>query len=679
MFGSIRRLIGAVDVIEREDTIEVIGVPADVMARDITKIWETSRINVNMFVKLTKNSFSFPKFFAIDVLYMLNTMIQHRKSLTNVRALQTIIEKLETETWLADVVNVDYPKSDLLDLKAISALNVNLLPKQMEFLTTYNAVVDKYDLNGYLLAADPGTGKTISALALSLCLHSDLVVIVSPKNALHRVWEKEIVDRFKVPQHYWIAADGKEFDPKAKYLIIHYQYLDKIIPLLKDHSAKRPMVILDECHNMNESVSQQTTNFVALCKFLKTKHVLWQSGTPIKAMGYEMIPLLRTIDRYFTADVEERFKRIFGKNAARAVDILRNRLGMVMFRVEKSEVYSDKPIFTKVPVQIPNSREYLLSTIRDEMRKYIDERLAHYRSNMPEYQATYDRCLELHRRTLHAKPEFAAFDLYRSYVDTLARGYDPKLMKDEAMYCNTYELKKIIPSLPNDDRNEFKSVRSVIKYVELKVQGEALGRVLGRKRAQCHVDMIAHAGLEKIVGQSLKKTMIFTSYVDVLKEAQRYFEDLGFNTLVVHQDTNKDLANIVRAFEREVDLNPLIATYKSLSTAVPMVMANTAIMIDSPFRTYIYEQAVARLARYGQDTTVNIFDLVLDTGSEPNISTRGIDILQWSKEQVAAIMGTDVNDIPEVSVESFWEECADGVTDVSTVSVESLPPASKYW
>jgi SNF2 family DNA or RNA helicase len=112
-------------------------------------------------------------------------------------------------------------------------------------------------------------------------------------------------------------------------------------------------------------------------------------------------------------------------------------------------------------------------------------------------------------------------------------------------------------------------------------------------------------------------------------------------------DVIKSLTSIVHRFEKEKDLNPLVATYASLSTAVPLIMADTMIIINPPFRQYIMDQTVARIHRLGATTQTRIFNILLDTGTEPNISTRTINIMQWSKDQVSAILGIETSDEDE--------------------------------
>jgi len=46
-------------------------------------------------------------------------------------------------------------------------------------------------------------------------------------------------------------------------------------------------VILDESHNLNNDVSLRTQFFIDICRKIQAMHVLWMSGTPVKALGFE--------------------------------------------------------------------------------------------------------------------------------------------------------------------------------------------------------------------------------------------------------------------------------------------------------------------------------------------------------------------------------------------------------
>jgi hypothetical protein len=72
---------------------------------------------------------------------------------------------------------------------------------------------------------------------------------------------------------------------------------------------------------------------------------------------------------------------------------------------------------------------------------------------------------------------------------------------------------------------------------------------------------------------------------------------------------------------------------------MPLTMANQLLMIDAPWRDYLLQQTVARVNRLSQDTQTYIYTTVLDTGEEVNISSRSLDILNWSKQQAEQITG----------------------------------------
>lgn len=156
MFSAIRGILGAIKVEQRDTEITISGIPANVMMNDISKIWKTSRINTHMFTVTGRSVLSFPNFFAPDVVYMIDKLLEHRSTNTNARSLNVIKNLLLTETWLKDTNREHTPR---LDYSKINNLIYKPLDYQEEFLRSYDKLTQQYHLNGYLLAAAAGAGK----------------------------------------------------------------------------------------------------------------------------------------------------------------------------------------------------------------------------------------------------------------------------------------------------------------------------------------------------------------------------------------------------------------------------------------------------------------------------------------------------------------------------------------
>lgn len=674
MFARVRRLLGAIRVREVNNLIMIDGLDPTLIMDNIRRIWATSKIEAFMFTKIGNSSVSFNKFFALDIVYTLETIYKERKGRHNYRAIEQIIELMYEHTWIKQTLE---EHDDILDFSKLSEMNVTLLPHQDDFLQLYNENVPRYNLRGYILAAVPGSGKTILGLALGSCLKADVVICIVPKNSVDEVWGNTLATRYTKPVKFWTSKMPGEPPLDCRYYVFHYEQLERAIEFAaKLKSRVKPLVILDESHNLNELTSQRTLAFIELCKAMKARHVVYASGTPVKAIGNEVIPILMTLCEDFDADAALRFKGIYGKSSSRAVDILKNRLGYMTFKVDKAVVVANKVTTTEIKVQMPHGEKYSLDSIREDMRKFIEERMKYYQDNMKGFINFYEECLKKHALLLKSPQQKKDFETYKTFIREIRKGYDPVTMKDLVMFCNAYELKQIIPYLPKELRDGFKGARSVVKYYALKVQGEALGRILGKQRSQCHVDMVPYCNLEELVDNGIKKTVIFTSYVEVVKSTHLYLEGKGYSPTVVYGETNKDLTGIIEQFRTDIDVNPLIATFQSLSTAVPLIMANQVILMNSPFRAHEYQQATARVDRLGQDTPVMIYNIFLDTGALPNISTRSGDIMQWSKDQVDAILGTSSSNL-DLAIEAFQLL----VPDVSPVelSFESYKPAWARW
>lgn len=641
MFSGIVNGITGIKIEETNDTVIIHGINGYDIASIATRIWKTSVLNTHMFKTLRGTKIEFYKFFAVDVLYIFSKMVEFRASnnYLPVRKIKELVDALKTQTWLKDINNEDIKGT--LNFSKLSLFNFTPKDYQQRFFEYYDKTPIRYKLNGALLNAAAGSGKSFTATATMELAGMDKIIVVCPKNALERVWYNDPMKFYKNPPKIWNTAMGGTPDEDTKIYVYHYeamgQILDHHVPLFNQFKYG---LILDESHNLNDVKSQRTQNWLEICFYSKSKNIIHSSGTPFKAIGSESVPLFKAIDPMFSKVVEEKYKKIYGSSAQRGLDILQNRLGIVSFVVKKEELGLDKPIIETLGIKVPNFKRFTLDAIREDMKKYIEERLIYYKAREEEDILFYKECLEIYENAIRDdSKELKAFELYKSYIKTIQRSNDIRLLTTETTYCKKYEFYNISSKLPQEKVKEFRNVCSIVKYLALKIQGECLGNVVGKRRIEAHRAMCEHVPFAEICDSTTKKTVVFTSFVDVLEDANNACKKQGLNPILVYGKTNNNLNGMIKTFETDKRINPLIATYDSLSTAVPLIMADTMIMLNAPFRAYIQEQAISRIHRLNQDTQTRVIQCYLDTGNQSNISSRSLDIMTWSQQQVEMITG----------------------------------------
>jgi len=650
MFSSIKKTLGIVDVSSTPKYITVEGIETFILLKDMYRIWGSNQVGNQMFSVIQSGKLRFLHFFALDFKYICEKLLDDPQTRSSRRVLAKIIHELKEKTWVGDVEREVKSITNEKDLDHL--VPFPLKPFQREFVRHVGKLVPAYRLRGYMLDAGAGTGKTVTQLILAHCLGAKKCIVIVPKNSAERVWQDTIAHIMLMKKPYWVSTDGKPLTTDAYYYVVHYEQLQQMLDFVKAHPRdfEGSYLGLDESHNFNRIASDRTQAFIDLAGMPQMMMNLWASGTPIQALGVECIPFLKCIDPMFNDEAEERFRKIYGRDAKRANDILRNRIGHLKYHVPKQDVV-DIPIHTQtVLVKMPNAHEYTLEAIGEKMRKFIMEREAFYEKHKAEFKADYERALTYFEQHAHFnKADYAA---YKAAVALISKGFDPKLMKAEAQLANSFERKVIIPTLPNTMKEDFRKAKSVVKYVNLTIMGECLGTILGGSRSKCHLEMVENIDFSMLIDGAVKKTLIFTSFVEVLERAASLIDQKGYQTARVYGATNKDLSKIVKDFYENDDINPLLATYPSLSTAVPLTVASRILMINQPFRDAIRTQTIARAARLGQDTAVDVVDLLLDTGDKPNISTRSNDIMQWSAEMTASILGVANVDLDSMQLES---------------------------
>lgn len=685
----------SVEVREEPSGLVVEGVRTHSLFKDLNNVWNTSTIESRMYRKISSIGFTIPYFFVPDFIYIIQTLTKLERPLfTSKRTLNRLLEALEATDTGKKILKKD--NFNLLGSKSTVeqefSTRIKLDGWQDNYLEVYSDRKQRYKLQGHLLYADPGTGKTIGSLALMTFLKMDHIIVVSPKTALENVWLNTLSYLYKQTPKVWSSISDTPLNPHYKLIVVHYEYLEKLEEALKKHKfhfkGKRVGIIVDECHNFNDITSKRTQALVRISREYASD-TLFMSGTPLKAMGKELIPLISCIDHNVDQNTLSDFQKLFGTSKGRCIDILAARMGFISHRVVKDEnTMGDVKLYHyRADVKLPSGSEYTLNSIKKKMVAYVEERAKYYKENREKYVNEYLFAIDHFRNTYKNNPTYLKeLNKYQADVKNLPKSRGNSILFNElASACNKFEKEKIATILDGEVKRKFLKAKSVYKYPELTILGECLGIVLGKSRTNCIMEVATHLhemkfvpidggpelptmSLRELIDYVDKKTLIFTSFVDVLTTISSQLTGEGYTTATVYGETNNNLNEIIKAFHDYDNINPLIATFKSLSTAVPVTAANLVIMLDNPFRDIDYKQAVSRAYRKGQDKDVYVVSVFLDTGSEANISTRSKEIADEATATVAKIMGLETFDL-----NTSLESCSSCGGSPTSMSVTHLP------
>lgn len=589
------------------------------------------------------------------------------------KKLRGLLERMPEIESIKDRLSESYTGKPIDYSRHLKSLVFKPLEHQAPFLEHYLSTRDvKNTIRGSLLNAAAGTGKTYTSLALGEILGLEGVLIVSPNAAIQSVWHaafeagKDCL--FKTPKRFWSSKDPSKPTRGQNVFICHYEYLEKMFDRIRQDRLQFEYIIVDESHNFANIDSAQTRMMVDIVRLVNPRDTLLLSGTPIKAMSREVASVFFLLDSSYDNEAHEVFKKVHGgRNNGSAVDILRQRLGMISYIIEKKALKLAEPVYTDHHLVLSDIEDYSLGAVSEAIQKYTSERKPVLLAQSEEYRDEFYQLVDrmFRNQTGGARVSEKQYKTYKSDVAKIIATTNYRPLYEEMRVCSRFEKALIAPQPSTVDAKRLKEIKGIVKYPVMVVVGEALGRVLTRRRIDCFKSMAQLIPFEAIIETAGKKVVIFSSYVEVCEAIyQRLAPDL--EPIRVYGEHTKDLTKSVKLFGDVPDLNPLIATYASLSTAVPLIMADTEVLIDLPFREFVLNQAISRVHRIGNTTGTYIHKFTIGDGYPDNIVSRGFDIISWAKSQAEDITGVKsplamLDDKPGVTLESIadWDGWVD--------------------
>ena len=517
----------------------------------------------------------------------------------------------------------------------LNNLGVELKPYQSEFLYHYYNATHKVRLDGFLMAFEQGLGKTFTAIATVYAFNLFPCIITAPKSTLLS-WQNSIT---KLIPSKFLKEDV--LNVADKFYICNYEALTK----LPGYITTRPKsMIVDEIQNFRYMNTARVQNVIQLQEMYHIHNVLALSGTPIKALASEFVPVMTMLDPMFrdSTMAQAIFKRLYstGKYDAIASAVLQERLKLYMIRKEAAKELN-LPDIKKydISLKVNNIGPYTLPVVMENIRNYVKNGMEE--RSKQDVVMLYDRLmklLSLFQDTVQSQGISFTKDYLEMYIELVKslEKMDPMGNKQYKTYMiKVREIEKDMRTGNSEIGKQIAQTRREITSYRFILLGRALGEYFIRGKIRLLNEVVKENlnTLKNIIENSHKKVIIFSTFREPLVTLSSLFKSLGIKSMLV--ESAADFNTNFTKFSNDPNTRVIMGTIQALGTGTDGLQycCDTIIFLNRPFRSTDLQQAEARIHRQGQDSTCHYYYINVDP-SNPNVLSHEELINQWSKDML---------------------------------------------
>lgn len=563
-------------------------------------------------------------------------------------------------------------------MMAVSMANVDPLPHQIS--AVYEYMLPKQPLR-YVLADDPGAGKTIMAglLISELLLRADArrVMVVSP-GSLTEQWQDELFEKFGL-QFDIFSKEKQEQCATGNYFAETDRLICRLDQLSRSEDFQEKLlntdwdlIIVDEAHKLSANYfgnKVTKTKRFALGELLGSicRHFLLMTATPHngKEEDFQVWLSLLDSDRFYG-----RFRE--GAHKVDITDMMRRMVKEELLTFDGTPLFPERRAYTAnydlSPLEA-SLYEQVTTYVREEMNRA--DKLDNKKKNTVGFALT-----QLQRR-LASSPEAIYQSLKRrrnrlkdklDEMKLLARGQKAR-QAGVAETLGSYTVVKQLDLPDNwDELDEDLSADEYELYAEqvadqataaetiLELEAESLSL----KNLESQALTLVQSGNDKKWEElsnllqdspemknrdgSRRKLIIFTEHKDTLNYLRQRVSDLLGQpkaVRVIYGGTNRDERRKIQSeFRSDPTVLVLIAT-DAAGEGVNLQNANLMVNYDLPWNPNRLEQRFGRIHRIGQKEVCHLWNIVANETREGAVFQKLFDKLEIEK----AALGGKVFDI----------------------------------
>ena len=440
-----------------------------------------------------------------------------------------------------------------MDLPEATSLKVPGGPDLMRHQARFLAEVKKGHRT-FLLADEPGLGKTAEALLAASASHAYPLLVVVP-NVVKTNWAREVELWTSQRTATVVHGDGKTVDAFSDVVIVNYEVLDRHVGWLGRFGFKG--MVVDEAHFIKNLTSQRSKHVLALSKSIRTAQpnalMMALTGTPLindiedfraiwQFLGWidDKKPLPALMARLEEAGLTPADFGFFAAARKAVID-----MGIV--RRKKIDVAADIPArrVADLPVELD-----------DDLGRSIRQAEA----------ALTARLLDKYRRVLAAKPDGSQEDLIRVVAHAEL---------EESKAAKTGE-------------NVFTMVRKI-----------------GQAKAVLAADYTAQ------LARSVGKVVFFAKHIDVMDAAEEHFAKQGLKSISIRGDqTSVFRQKQIDAFTNDPDVAVAVASLTAAGVGINLQASSNVVLAELSWTSAEQTQAIDRVHRIGQAEPVTAWRII---------------------------------------------------------------------
>ncbi len=411
----------------------------------------------------------------------------------------------------------------------------------------------------FLLADEPGLGKTAQALLAAQAANAYPLLVVAP-NVVKTNWAHEVGLWTPQRQSTVVHGDGDRVDGFADIVIVNYELLDRHVGWLGDLGFRG--MVVDEAHFIKNKRSQRSQHILAISERIRTRAprplLMALTGTPLindiedfraiwQFLGWidDTMPkgaLMGSLEETGLTPVDPGFYA-----AARA-----SVIDMGIVRRRKVDVAADIPArrVADLPVELDGAVGRSIRAAEAALAK---------------------RLVGRYRSALEARTSGGVVD-----------GIDHELVRRVA----GWELKE--SSEQGGAENVFTMVRRI-----------------GQAKAGLAADYAAQ------LARNVGKVVFFAKHIDVMDQAERTFADRGIRFASIRGDqTPKAREKSIAAFQNDPDVSIAVCSLMAAGVGLNLQVASNLVLAELSWTDAEQTQAIDRIHRIGQEEPVTAWRII---------------------------------------------------------------------